>query len=73
MEYISRTPGSHSVCAIRTRLGVNRKILSIRKEPMLSGVLILTLASHATKNVPSGILMAYTESLMAHTERLEGM
>ena len=40
---------------------------------MLSGVLILTLASRATKNVPSGILMAYTESLMAHTERLEGM
>ena len=35
-ECLSRTPGSHSVCAVRTPLGVNRKILSVRKEPMLS-------------------------------------
>ena len=32
-----RTPGSYSVCAVRTLLGINQKILSIRKEPMLSG------------------------------------
>ena len=35
-ECLSRTPGSHSVCAVRTLLGVDRKILSVRKEPMLS-------------------------------------
>ena len=29
--------GSHSVCAVRTPLGIDRKILSIRREPMLSG------------------------------------
>ena len=31
------TPGSHSVCTVRFPLGVDRKILSIRKDPMLSG------------------------------------
>ena len=40
-EYLSRTPGSHSVCAVRTPVGVNRKILSIRKEPMVSGLFSL--------------------------------
>ena len=35
-ERLSRTPGSHSVCAIRTPLGVDRKILSIRRVTMLS-------------------------------------
>ena len=35
-ECLSHTPGSHSVCAVRTPLGVDQKILSIRKEPMLS-------------------------------------
>ena len=33
---LSRTPGSHSACAVRTLLGVDWKALSIRKEPMLS-------------------------------------
>ena len=37
LKCLSRTPGSHSVCGIRTPSGVDRKILSIRKEPMLSG------------------------------------
>ena len=37
-ECLSLTPGSHSACAIRTP-GVDRKILSIRKEPMLSSIL----------------------------------
>ena len=36
-ECLSHTPASHSVCAVRTPLGVDRKILSVRKEPMLSG------------------------------------
>ena len=40
-ECLSRIPGSHSVCVIRTPLGVDRKILSVRKEPMLSGLLTL--------------------------------
>ena len=44
-ECLSRTPCSHSVCAIRTPLGVNQKILSIRKEPMLSGFLSLNAQS----------------------------
>ena len=44
-ECLSCTPGSHSVCAVRTPLGVNRKILSIRKEPMLSGFLTLNAQS----------------------------
>ena len=44
-ECLSRTPGSHSVCAVRTPLGVDRKILSIRKEPMLSGFLTLNAQS----------------------------
>ena len=34
---LSRMPGSHSVCAVRTPLGIDRKILSIRKEPIVSG------------------------------------
>ena len=38
---LSHTPGSHSVCAVRTPVGVNWKILSIRREPMLSGFLSL--------------------------------
>ena len=37
----SRTPGSHSVCAVRTLLRVNWRIIFIRKEPMLSGFLTL--------------------------------
>ena len=36
-ECPSHTPGSHSVCAVRTPLGVDRKFFSVRKEPMLSG------------------------------------
>ena len=40
-ECLSRTPGSHLACAVRTLLGVNRKIFSIRKEPMLSGLITL--------------------------------
>ena len=35
-ECLSRTHGSHSVCAIRTLLGVDWEILSVRKEPILS-------------------------------------
>ena len=38
---LSCTPGSQSVCAVRTPLGVDRKILSDRKAPMLSGFLTL--------------------------------
>ena len=45
-ECLSRTPGNHSLCAIRTLLGVDRKILSIRKEPMLSGFLTLNAHFH---------------------------
>ena len=49
------TPGSHSVCAIRTLLGVDRKILSIRKKKnMLSGFLIVNAQSilpHAGKKI----------------------
>ena len=41
LKCLSRTPGSHSVCAIRTPLGVDCKILSIRREPMLSSFLSL--------------------------------
>ena len=44
-ECLSHTPGSHSVCAIGTPLGADRKILSIRKEPMLSGLLTLNAQS----------------------------
>ena len=42
-ERLSHTPGSHSECAVRTLLGVNRKILFIRKEPMLRSLLTLRL------------------------------
>ena len=52
IECLSHTPGSHSVCAVRTPLGVDRKILSIRKELMLSGFLTLnaqTILPHAGK------------------------
>ena len=44
-ECLSRTPGSHSVWAVRTLLGVDRKILSFRKEPMLRGFLTLNAQS----------------------------
>ena len=36
-ECLSHIPDSHPVCAVRTSLGVNQKIFSGRKEPMLSG------------------------------------
>ena len=36
LKCLSRTLSSHSVCAIRTPLGVAQKTLSIRREPMLS-------------------------------------
>ena len=48
LKCLSRTPGGHSVCAVRSPLGVDRKILFIRREPMLSVFLSLnawTLAS----------------------------
>ena len=51
-ECLSHTLGSHSECAVRTPSGVNRKILSIRKEPMLSSLLTLNAQSillHAGK------------------------
>ena len=41
LKCLSCTPGSHSACAVRTPLGVDRKILSIRREPMLSRFLSL--------------------------------
>ena len=44
-ECLSHTPGSHSVCAIRTPLGVDRKILPIKKEPWLSDFLTLNAQS----------------------------
>ena len=36
-ECHSHTPGSHSVCVVRTPLGVDWKIFSSGKKPMLSG------------------------------------
>ena len=36
LKCLSLTPGSHSVCAVRTPLWVDRKILSIKREPILS-------------------------------------
>ena len=45
---LSLTPGSHSACAVSTPLGVDQKILSIGKEPMLSGFLTLN-AEYATE------------------------
>ena len=44
-ECLSRTPGSHSACAIRTPLGVDWEILFVRKELMLSGFLTLNAES----------------------------
>ena len=41
IKCLSCTPGSHSACAVRTLLWVDRKILSIRREHMLSGFLSL--------------------------------
>ena len=43
LNCLSLTPGSHSVCAIRTLLGVDWKIPSIKREPILSGFLSLML------------------------------
>ena len=44
-ECLSSTPDSHSVCTVRTLLGIDRKILSIRKERMLSSLLSLNAQS----------------------------
>ena len=44
-ECLSHTPGSHLVCTARIPLGVDRKILAISKEFMLSG--FLTLNAHS--------------------------
>ena len=44
-ECLSRVPGSHSVCAIRTLLGFDWKIFSSGKKLMLSGFLTLNAQS----------------------------
>ena len=36
LKCLSLTPGSHSVCAVRIPLGVDQKILSMKREPILS-------------------------------------
>ena len=55
-----RTPGSLSAGAIRTPLGVDQKILSNRKEPMLSGFLTLNAQSIFTlENINLDVLYMY--------------
>ena len=41
LKWLSCTPGSHSVCAIRTLSGVNQKILTLR-EPILRALVAQT-------------------------------
>ena len=57
-ECLSHTPSNHSVCTvctITTLLGINRKILSIRREPMLSGFLTLNAQSILPHNESKGV------------------
>ena len=61
-ECLSHTPGSHSACAIRTPLGVDWKILSIRKESMLS-VFLTRNAQSILPLIMSGRLLSCPPSL----------
>ena len=70
-ECLSCTPGSHSVCAVRSPLGVDRQILSIRKEPILSG--FLTLNAHGTYWVAARCATeAFSTTCAVHIEDCEG-
>ena len=61
-ECFSRTPGRHSVCAVRSSLRVDQKFLFIRKEPMLSvfshSKYSEYLASLVLQHVQCGLLFA---------------
>ena len=63
LNCLSHTPGSHSVCAVRTWLGVNWKILSISKQPMLSGFSLSELRTHVGIREFRGLWEAHTEWL----------
>ena len=58
-ECLSHIPGSHSVCAVRTLFGIDRKILSVRKEPMLSSFLTLKHFIEWENHLPTIILKKY--------------
>ena len=74
-ECLSRTPGSHSACVVRTPSGVNRKIVSVRKEPMLSGFLTLNAGSIFPQAGNKGLwgLVAVLESPTARIVIAGGM
>ena len=77
-ECLSCTPGSHSACAIRTLLGFDRKILSIRKEPMpcaSTSVLFTSGCWHCTLAIPFYylclyLLIKYTRTFKGNCDRL---
>ena len=64
-------PGSHSVCAIRTLLGADQKILTINSEPILSGFLglnVLHVGIKRTYSAPeqvSQLLKIFIESFLS--------
>ena len=63
LKCLSHTPGSHSVCTIRSLVRVNQKIVSIRREPMLIDFLTLILTVHVESSGSSYILSGtYRES-----------
>ena len=71
-ECLSHNPGSHSVCAVRTLLGVNRKILSIKKEPILSSFLTLKASYLMLEIKEFRCYEAKLEESAVHIEDFEG-
>ena len=61
-ECLSHAPGSYSVCAVRTPLGVYRKVFSIRRVPMLSGFLTLNAQNILPHTGNKGIQMLWGEN-----------
>ena len=63
LKCLSHTPGSHSVCVVRSLVRVDQKIVSIRREPMLIDFLTLILTVHVESSGSSYILSGtYRES-----------
>ena len=64
--YCRWSPSSYSVCAIGTPLEVNRKFLSVRREPMLSVFLTLNAKTLASQWKKAGRLSSCHTSVAEH-------
>ena len=73
LKWLSCTPGSHSVCAVRTLSGVDQKILSLRRKPILRALVAQARCPgfDSPFHFPlSSLLNIYNSSLFQHEARV---